>query len=608
MGLIPEEKIAEIRDRTDIVAVIGEYVALKRAGNSHKGLCPFHNEKSPSFNVNAQKQFYHCFGCSESGDVFSFVQKVEGKSFLEVARELAKKAGIDLPEGERTREQIERQRAAESEREKLLRLNRIAVDFYRERLTSTDGEAARKYLEKRGIGDQIAEHFSIGYAPAGFEALTRHLEGKKVPHELAERAGLIRRRESARLQAGAPPTKATHFDVFVDRVVYALTSPMGDVIGFGGRILEAKEDQPKYKNSPETPLYKKGENLFGLHLAKHGIRRSGRALVVEGNFDVMTLHERGIDYAVAPQGTAITDAQVALLKRFAREVVLMLDADPAGRKATLRVIHLFVDAELPCKVAQLRAEGGKKVDPDDLARNDLPRLQKMIDGAADAIEFYFDQVASTSDPSVPGRVQAIEECAPILRAVRDPLARNLYIDRLAAVLKIEVGLIRRTLRGGSGAPVVASGNGSASAPDPYSTAVPAREIAPLLVKLLALLAQHATLIARMTPDVLESISDVAVRALLTEAAHKRVFVPQAALEHSPPEIRAALARAFLSEEFAQLGDVKPETIFDEIVRKMTLPGELAALEAERKRALVEQDMVRVRELTAKILRPRKGQS
>src|SRR5581483_5536482 len=261
--------------------------------------------------------------------------------------------------------------------------------------------------------------------------LTKHFEAKKVPHELAERSGLVRRRERAgQVAPGTPPSTRTHYDSFVDRVMYALTSPMGETIGFGGRILEAKEDQPKYKNSPETLIYKKGENLFGLHIAKHAIRKSGRALVVEGNFDVMTLHERGIDYTVAPQGTAITEAQVALLQRFAREVVLMLDADPAGRAATLKVIRLFADANLPCRVAQLRAKDGKKVDPDDLARNDLPRLQKLIDDAVDAIEFFFDQVAATAAPTVPGKVAAIEECAPLLRSVRDPLARDLYVERL----------------------------------------------------------------------------------------------------------------------------------------------------------------------------------
>ena len=302
LGLIPEDKIAEIRDRTDIVAVIGEYVSLKRTGVNHKGLCPFHNEKSPSFNVNAQKQFFHCFGCGKSGDVISFVSELEGKSFMETLRELARKSGVELPEERRSPRDEERARAAESERAKMVRLHDLVAKFYREQLADARRAARRAPTSSRaGSTRRPAEKFHVGFAPAGWEALSRHLETKKVPVELAERAGLIRRRENG-----------THFDTFVNRVVYALTSPMGEVIGFGGRVINP-EDQPKYKNSPETILFKKGENLFGLHLAKHAIRRSGRALVVEGNFDVMTLHQVGVDYAVAPQGTAMTAEQVKLL-------------------------------------------------------------------------------------------------------------------------------------------------------------------------------------------------------------------------------------------------------------------------------------------------------
>ncbi len=519
MALIPEDKIAEIRDRTDIVQVIGEYVSLKRSGVNHKGLCPFHNEKSPSFNVNAQKQFFHCFGCGKSGDVFTFVTEVEGKSFIEVARELAKKAAVELPEPPRSREAQERAHAAESERARMVRLNELTANWFMQQLQSPAGEKARAYVEQRGIGAKTAESFRLGYAPGGWTALTRFLETKKVPYELAERAGLIRRRDNG----------DGHFDVFVDRVVYALTSPVGEVLGFGGRVMDP-EQQPKYKNSPETLIYKKGENLFGLHAAKHAIRKTGRALVVEGNFDVMTLHEKGIDYAVAPQGTAITEAQVALLGRFAGEVLLMLDADPAGRAATMKVIQLFANAELKAGIVSLRSTNGKKVDPDDLARNDLPRLLAMLDAPQDAVEFFFDQVASSAAPTVPGRVQAIEECSPLLRAVRDPLARDLYVDRLAQILKVEVGLIRRQLRGGPPPPRVAysanangnananaNANASGNAADGNATAdvpVVKRAVDPALVKLLAFLGQHGTLIARMSAEGDDSIADPAVRGLI----------------------------------------------------------------------------------------------
>jgi DNA primase len=599
LGLIPEEKIAEIRDRTDIVQVIGEYVTLRRTGVNHKGLCPFHQEKSPSFNVNAQKQFFHCFGCGKSGDVYSFLTEVEGKSFVEVARDLGKRAGVELPEFEpRSAAAARAERDAESERARLVRLNDLVADWFRAQLAAPVGEKARAYVERRGIGEPVAATFRVGYAPAGWDALVRFLESKRVPHELAERAGLVKRRDGARLAAGAPPSKGSHFDVFVDRVMYALTSPMGEVIGFGGRVL-GDGDQPKYKNSPETAIYKKGENLFGLHAAKHAIRKGGRALVVEGNFDVMTLHQQGIDFAVAPQGTAITDGQVRLLKRFAHEVVLMLDADPAGRAATKKVIHLFLEAELPCRIVQLRAQGGKKVDPDDLARTDLPRLQKLIASADDAVKFYFDQVAE-SEPTVAGKVNAVEECATLLREIRDPLARGIYTDQLAQLLKIDRGLVARAMRGG---PSLSAGRPS-SPPPAVVAAAPQRPLGAADAKLLALLAQHPQLIAHLPPDVAPAIGDTAARALVEGARARGSFDAKQVLADAAPEIRDAVAKALLSDEFVLDENRDPRPILEAIVEDLRLPNDRAALEAERKAALQRGDKERVQKLNARILSTR----
>lgn len=591
MALIPEDKIAEIRDRTDIVAVIGEYVTLKRTGVNHKGLCPFHNEKSPSFNVNAQKQFFHCFGCGKSGDVIRFVSELEGKSFVETVRELARKAGVELPEPPRSPREEERARAAESERARMVRLHELVAAFYRRELESPAGAAARAYLDGRGLSAETQEKFRVGYAPAGWEALARYLATKKVPPELAERAGLIRRRDNG-----------SHFDTFVNRVVYALTSPMGEPIGFGGRVINP-EDQPKYKNSPETLIFKKGENLFGLHLAKHAIRKTGRALVVEGNFDVMTLHQHGLDYAVAPQGTAMTAEQVKLLKRFAREAVLMLDADPAGRAATMKVVHLFVEADLPLRIAQLRAQGGKKQDPDELARHDLARLQALVDGAQDALEFYFEQVAATSAPSVPGRVAAIEECVGLLRAIRDPLARDLYVDKLAQLLKVDVGLVRRAMRAtptsgrASHPPEVAR----AEAPAP-----PMRDVAPRRIpltheKLLSFLAQHPEFWPRVDLSILK---DDAVRGLVASAQeHGRADAPTL-LAAAAPEIRDAVARALADDQFA--GDSEPQKTFDSIVTSLRFPSDLSALMQERSAAIARGDRELTEKLNARIIAVRRS--
>jgi DNA primase len=584
LGLIPEDKIAEIRDRTDIVAVIGEYVTLKRTGVNHKGLCPFHNEKSPSFNVNAQKQFFHCCGCGKSGDVITFVSELDGKSFMETLRDLAKRAGVELPEERRSPRDEERARAAETERAKMVRLHELVAKFYGEQLQAPAGQLARTYVESRGLDAATVEKFRVGYAPAGWEALARHLEAKKVPVELAERSGLIRRRENG-----------SHFDTFVNRVVYALTSPMGEVIGFGGRVINP-EDQPKYKNSPETMLFKKGENLFGLHLAKHAIRKTGRALVVEGNFDVMTLHQHGVDYAVAPQGTAMTAEQVKLLSRFAREVVLMLDADPAGRAATMKVIHLFVQAELPLRIAQLRAKDGKKQDPDELARKDLPRLQALIDGAQDAVEFYFEQVAATSAPTVPGRVAAIEECAHVMHAIRDPLARDLYVDKLAQLLKVDTGLVQRAMRA---APPQPRSRDAA----PVENEAPPQPIRPVAQRhvprthhaLLAFLAQHADYWPRV--DV-STLKDDAVRALVASAQESRTFDAPWLLNACPAEIRDDVAKALGSDEFAKEGD--PAKAFESIVTAIRLPSDLPSLMTERSRAIERGDFELTQKLNARI--------
>jgi DNA primase len=304
---------------------------------------------------------------------------------------------------------------------------------------------------------------------------------------------------------------------------------------------------------------------------------------------------------VAPQGTAITAAQVALLGRFAKEVLLMLDADPAGRAATLKVVQLFAEAELKCGIVSLRSQNGKKVDPDDLARNDLPKLQAMLDAPQDAVEFFFDQVASTAAPTVPGRVQAIEECVPLLRAVREPLARDLYVDRLAQILKVEVGLIRRAMRGGATQQNVhANANANSHAPPPE----PKRQIDQAHGKLLAFLGQHGTLIARMSAEAVAGISDEAVRALVEVARLRGVFDAKVALHDATPEIRDSVARALLSEEFATDDDKIKHKLLDEIVLSMTLPNDRRALEAERKAAAERGDMERVRVLTQRILSTR----
>ena len=339
-GLIPEQVIADIRERTDIVQVIGQHVQLKRAGVNHIGLCPFHDEKTPSFNVNSQRQFYHCFGCHESGDVIKFLMKIEGRRFLEVVEDLAARAGIEIPRQTVSPEQARAAERQRSERQLGIDLNRKVADLYRSLLVGDRGGPAREYLQRRDVGEAITETFQLGYAPAAGAPVVRLLEREKVSMDVAERLGLVLRR------AGGA------HDRFWNRLIFPVIGAGGEVIGFGGRLL-GDGDGPKYINTPETPLYHKGEVLFGLAAAAAPMRKRDLALVVEGNIDVIQLHQHGFDHSVAPMGTALTPRQVQLLRRFASKVIAVFDGDAAGQAAALKAVWTFVDGGLSAKIASL---------------------------------------------------------------------------------------------------------------------------------------------------------------------------------------------------------------------------------------------------------------
>lgn len=481
MGLIPESKIAEIRDRTDIVAIVGEHVPLRRAGVNHLGLCPFHQEKSPSFNVSASKQFFYCFGCQKSGDVFRFLMELEGRSFVDVARDLARRAGVDIPE--EAVEQSPQRRAQrlqqESERARLLKLCDLAARFYEAQLEKS--ERAQRYVDSRGIGPQIRARFRIGYAPAAWDALIRVMGQRGVPHELAESAGLILRREGvAPLPSGAPATANSHYDRFRDRVMFPLLVPIvgaaaktagaaaGDVIAFGGRVLPAepgageaaKSEGAKYINSPETPLYKKGDNLYGLHAAREPIRQLRQAVVVEGNFDVLSLHQHGFANTIAPMGTALTEAQIQKLSRLLQpdgHVVLMLDGDRAGRSATLKDISLFMFSQANLSDVAMLSQRDIDVrvarlpdgeDPDTYAQRDPEGLARCVRSARPALDYVLDEeIAHAEHDSVAGKAKVLAKVAPLLKSLRNRTVQELHVDRLASSLGIGPELVWRHLQG-----------------------------------------------------------------------------------------------------------------------------------------------------------------
>jgi DNA primase len=426
--MIPDDKVAEIRERASILEIVGDYVSLKRSGANYQGLCPFHGEKSPSFNVNPARGIFHCFGCGVGGNVFTFIMKIEGLTFPEAARFLAKRTGVVVEENPPTAAEKRRQ----DERELLYRVNDLAADFYRRvLLEEKGGEAGRRYLERRGVDDGTSEAYRLGFAPDRWDALVRHLEQRRVPPESAEKLGLIRRR------AGGDG----YHDLFRNRLVFVIADPQGRVIGFGARVLD--DSLPKYINSPESPIYRKSEVLFGINLARQAMREQGAAIVVEGYFDHLALHQSGVRHAVATCGTALTSGHVHLLQRYAAKVYTLFDSDGAGVKATLRAMELFLDSNMPASVVELPA--GE--DPDSFLRKEGgAAFSVRLNAARPIFDFFLRQLLQQADTgTVAGKVKVVEEITPRLAKIANPIERDLYIREIARMLGVDERLLLRKI-------------------------------------------------------------------------------------------------------------------------------------------------------------------
>jgi DNA primase len=442
--LISEDKIAEIRDRSPIADAIGNYVALKKSGNSLKGLCPFHNEKTPSFYVHPNRGFYHCFGCKASGDVFSFLMHVEGKTFPEVARDLAEQTGVLLPVYDAQREAEHQRHKKESER--LTSLMDAATDFYSDQLHEhPDAGIARAELAKRGISDESVRNFRLGYAPHGWDSLVRFVEGTGSSPADAEAVGLIVSRRSG----------SGHYDRFRHRLMFPIADVHGKVVAFSGRALEpapsmeAQQEPPaKYLNSPENSLYHKGEVLYGLHEGRVEIRREDSTILCEGNFDLVALHQAGFKNAVAPMGTAFTEAHAKLIKRFATKVFLLFDGDQAGRKAVHEAYRVLNKASLSAHVVALP----QGADPDSFLREQgADTLRVRVTNAPTIIEYLIDDASGRVEPNPHAKAEAIAQFGPILAGVQSPIERGLYVERVARKFGItDLALVRRELRRGLG--------------------------------------------------------------------------------------------------------------------------------------------------------------
>ena len=424
---IPDEVIAEVRSRADIVEVISEYLPLKKAGRNYRALCPFHPEKTPSFMVSSAKQVFHCFGCGMGGDIFGFVMKSENLSFPQAVKLLAEKFGVHIP----------RRRVSPSEKrkidkkEELCKVNQLAMDYYRDLLFGKEGTEAKEYLRKRGIGKAVIEEHRLGYALNGWNGLGNHLLRKKVPLKLAEELGLV----IAKKTGG-------WYDHFRGRIIFPIFDLGGKVLGFGGRALD--ENPPKYLNSPESALYNKGQSLYGLHVAKGFIREKGSALIVEGYLDLLTLHQFGFKHAVATLGTALTENHIRLLKRFSDHFITIFDSDESGAAATIRVLPLFLDEGISCKVVRLPG----KHDPDSfLQEGHRDEFQEMLFQAIPIFDFFIDEVLSGSDlASADGKAGAADEILPMVEKIRNRIVRESYVKKLGDRLGLKEEVILDTMR------------------------------------------------------------------------------------------------------------------------------------------------------------------
>ncbi len=416
-----------VKQQADIVRVIGEYVSLKKRGQNFTGLCPFHSEKSPSFAVHPVKQIYHCFGCGAGGDVFKFVMEMEKCDFMDAVRTVAEKCGIALP---RARESSPEERREQQQRTALVEMHREAAAFFARQLHGTpEGKAARGYLGDRGLdGDAIAQ-FAVGYAPSAGDALLRHLK-TKYSDKLIESSGLVGRDPSGRL-----------YDRFRRRIMFPITNEQGKVIAFGGRALG--DDLPKYLNSPETPIYTKSTVLYNMDRAKESIRKSDVAVLVEGYMDAIAVARAGAGNVVASCGTSLTEAQVKLLGRFTRRVIVNYDPDAAGQAATERSLAILLEQN--CETRVLALPGGK--DPDTFIRSEgAEAYRKLLAAAPSYLDYLIGRARQLGVATAEEKLRAVNFLLPFVQRIPDGLLRSEWATRIAQQLRVEAPVLREALR------------------------------------------------------------------------------------------------------------------------------------------------------------------
>lgn len=408
---IPDEFIEELRQRNDIESVVSSYVTLKRRGSTSVGLCPFHSEKSPSFTVYPSSNSYYCFGCGAGGDPITFIRGIENLDYIEAVRFLADRCGMRMPESgyDDTMQKL---------RVKIYEINRAAARFFHEQLKTPEGKVGLDYFKERELSAKTIKHFGLGYAPESWDALYKHLRGLGFTDDLIFQADLISKRKSGN----------GYYDRFRGRAMYPIIDLRGNVIAFGGRRINNEDKSvAKYINSSDTPVYKKSTVLYALNYAKNSKHKG--IILAEGYMDVIALHQAGFDNAVAACGTAFTQEQARLLSRYTDEIIVTLDADEAGQKATNRTIEILKSTGMNIRV--LRVDGAK--DPDEFIKKfGAGRFQALLDGANNDIEYKISAAKAKFDITTDdGKLSALKQISQILSQTDDPIARDLYTGRVA---------------------------------------------------------------------------------------------------------------------------------------------------------------------------------
>lgn len=426
MPRVPEESIQEIRSRVDIVGLIGRYVELKQAGRSWKGLCPFHKEKTPSFNVNSERQVFHCFGCNEGGDVIGFLMMHDNLSFPEAVRTLAAECGIEIPEA------TDGDERARGLNENLVAANEVAQALYRGCLDAEEGQTARDYLKGRGFSDEAIAEYAIGYAPDRWDAVATRLGEQGIPAAIGEKAGLLKKRER----------KSGYYDALRGRITFPIHDVRGRIVGFGGRAL-GEGQQPKYLNTPETPVFRKREIFYGFPHALAKVREAKRAIICEGYFDRIALSRAGLGEALATCGTSLTPEHAKQLNQRTREVVLLFDGDDAGRKAMERSLGTLLSEGLRVRAAALPS--GE--DPDSfLVAHGAEALRDLVVKSRDAIELAIQWAVDAGCATPVQKADVVNRVAPLVAQVTDPVQRDGYVRELSNWTATDERAVREQVR------------------------------------------------------------------------------------------------------------------------------------------------------------------